>query len=56
MKNICRMSKNIARLQKARNKEEEITPIESFEEFIKDIKNEPIDEQYEIVSIVGDCI
>jgi hypothetical protein len=52
----CRMSKNIAGLQKTLKQQADIKPTISFEEFIKDLKNEPVDEQYEIVSIFGDCI
>jgi hypothetical protein len=52
----CRMSKNIAGLQKTLEQQADIKPAISFEEFIKDLKNEPVDEQYEIVSIFGDCI
>lgn len=55
-KEYCQMSENIAHLQRARKKQEEITPVESFEEFVKGLKNEPVEEQYEIVHIVGDCI
>jgi len=31
-------------------------PVESFEEFVKDLKTELIDDEYEIVCIFGDCI
>ena len=55
-KEYCRMNENIAGLLRPRKKEEDIKPVESFEEFVKDIKSEPVDEQYEIVSILGDCI
>lgn len=50
------MSENLVALQKALKKGPTDKPILSFEEFIKDIKADPVDEQYEIVSIVGDCI
>ena len=49
-KEYCQMSENIARMQRAREKQDEITPVKSFEEFVKDLKNEPVDEQYEMVS------
>lgn len=55
-KEYRRMSENIAGLQKSLKKEADNKPIMSFEEFIKDAKVEPVDEQYEIVSIFGDCI
>lgn len=50
------MSENVARLQAARKKQEDTAPLKSFEEFVKGLKIEPADEQYEIVSIFGDCI
>ncbi|MDQ3682976.1 MAG: hypothetical protein M3352_07890 [Bacteroidota bacterium] len=50
------MSENIAGLQKSLKNEADNKPLMSFEEFIKDAKVEPVDEQYEIVSIFGDCI
>lgn len=52
----CRMSKNIAGLQKTLKHQRDIKPAISSAEFMKDLKNEPVDEQYEIVSIFGDCI
>ncbi|HET7116544.1 MAG TPA: hypothetical protein VFI29_08645 [Hanamia sp.] len=55
-KEYCRMSENIAALQKAGKQQIDVNSIVSFEEFIKDIKSEPVDEQYEMVSIFGDCI
>lgn len=55
-KEYCQMHENIAHLQRVRKKEEQIKPIECFEEFVKDLKIEPVDEQYEIISIFGDCL
>ena len=55
-KEYCRMSENLAALQKVAKKEANSEPVLSFEEFMKEIKTEPVDEQCEIVSIMGDCI
>lgn len=55
-KEYCQMSENIAHLQRVMKKPQKITPVESFEEFLKDVKNEPVDQPYEIVHILGDCI
>ena len=55
-KEYCQMSENFARLQRVRKKQEDRTPVESFEEFVKDLKSEPVEEHYEMVSIFGDCI
>lgn len=55
-KEYRRMNENLAALQEASRKQTVYNPFLSFEEFIKDARTEPVDEQYEIVSIVGDCI
>lgn len=55
-KEYRQMHENIERLQSLRKMHADNKPLESFEEFLKDIKTEPVDERYEIVHIVGDCI
>lgn len=55
-KEHCRMSENIKRLKKITKEQPDNKPVESLEEFIKDIKTSLVDAQYEIVSIFGDCI
>lgn len=55
-KEYCRMTENIAGLQKAMKKLEDNKPVLSFEEFMKELQNEPVNEEYEIVSIFGDCL
>ncbi|MDQ6762141.1 MAG: hypothetical protein M3015_05885 [Bacteroidota bacterium] len=55
-KEYCRMSENIAGLRKAMKSQADSNSVVSFEEFIKDVKAKPVDAQYEIVSIFGDCI
>ncbi len=52
----CQMEENMERLQKTMKKQTGNKPLQSFEEFVENIKDEPVDEQYEIVSIFGDCI
>ena len=47
---------NFISLQRRLKKGTEARPTKSFEEFIKEIKSTPVDEQYEMVSIFGDCI
>ena len=55
-KEYYRISENLAALQKVSKRETPGEPVLSFEEFMKDVTAEPVDEPYEIVSIVGDCI
>jgi hypothetical protein len=55
-KEYLRINENISHLKKIRKAPVEIETAKSFEEFKKDIKTEPVDEKYEMVSIFGDCI
>lgn len=55
-KEYLRMRSNLNRLSARIKKEQEKYPIPDFEEYVKDIEPSEIKENYEIVSIYGDCI
>ncbi len=55
-KEYKQIHENINRLHSARKNQPGNKPLQSFDEFIKDIKIEPVNERYEAVHILGDCI
>ncbi len=55
-KEYCEMKEGMKSLREIMKKKTDNKPLRSFEKFIKDIITNPVDAQYEMVSIFGDCI